>query len=279
MPIPLCATCGTEFEPGAPPEICPICADDRQYVRPSGQSWTSQEALARAHRNAFKEEEPGLIGIGMEPKFAIGQRALLLRTPAGNVLWDCVPLIDPATRTIVEALGGLAAIAISHPHYYSAMVSWSEALGGVPILLHEADRAWAMRSSAHVRFWSGDTLEVLEGVTLIRAGGHFAGGTVCHWAQGAEGRGSLLSGDILQVTPGNDRVSFMRSYPNYVPLSAEMVRRVTARLAPFRFDRIHGAFWGLNVPTDAEAVVGRSAARYIDAVEGRGPAEAEDELY
>ncbi|MEW5423805.1 MBL fold metallo-hydrolase [Amorphus sp. 3PC139-8] len=277
MPIPLCATCGTEFAPGAPPVICPICSDARQYVRPSGQAWTGQEALSATHRNAFKQEEPGLIGIGIEPKFAIGQRALLVRTPGGNVLWDCIPLVDAATCAIVEALGGLTAIAISHPHYYSGMISWSDALGGVPILLHDADRAWVMREGETIRFWSGETLEVVPGVTLIRAGGHFAGGTVCHWADGAEGRGVLLSGDILQVTPGNDAVSFMRSYPNYVPLSAAMVRRITDRVGPYRFDRIHGAFWGLTIQADAETVVARSAARYIEAIEGRGPADAEED--
>jgi hypothetical protein len=275
MQAPICITCGTEFPIGPAPASCPICEDERQYVNPAGQQWISLADLSRAHRNAFKEKEPGLIGIGVEPQFAIGQRALLVMTQAGNVLWDCVPLIDEATQTIIEALGGLAAIAISHPHYYSSMDSWSEAFGGIPVWLHEADREWVMRPSEHLRFWSGKTLEILPGLTAIRCGGHFAGGTVLHWAAGADGKGALLTGDILQVTLDRVHVSFMRSFPNYIPLSAAVVTRIVERIAPYAFDRIYGAFWGRVIATDAKGSVQRSAQRYIDAVSGDGPADGE----
>lgn len=275
MLAPICTTCGTEFPNGPAPASCPICEDERQHVNPAGQRWTSLPDLSRTHRNAFKEAEPGLIGIGIEPHFAIGQRALLVMTPAGNVLWDCIPLFDEATRRIIEALGGLTAIAVSHPHYYSAMDTWSEAFGGVPIRLHEADRAWVMRPSDAIQFWSGDTLEILPGVTAIRAGGHFAGGTVLHWATGANGNGALLVGDVLQVAPDRRHVSFMRSYPNYIPLSAKVVGRITDRIAPYPFERMYGAFWGREIPFGAKDAVARSAHRYIDGISGRGPADAE----
>lgn len=65
-------------------------------------------------------DDLGLVGIGTEPSFAIGQRALLVRTPQGNVLWDSITLIDDATVDAVRKLGGIRAIAISHPHYYSS---------------------------------------------------------------------------------------------------------------------------------------------------------------
>jgi hypothetical protein len=276
MTIPMCSTCGTEFPQGPQPASCPICVDERQFVNPAGQQWTSQAALSRGHRNSFKEKEPGLIAIGLEPAFAIGQRALLIQTPHGNVLWDCVPLIDAATRKIVEGLGGLKAIAISHPHFYSAMVSWSEAFGGVPIHLHEADRQWVMRPHDAVRFWSGDTLEILPGLTAIRCGGHFAGGTVLHWADGADGRGALLTGDIVQATLDSRWVSFMRSFPIHIPLSAGVVERIVRRVEPYAFDRIYGAFWGRMVPTDAKGALARSAARYVEGVSGRGPADGEE---
>ena len=87
-----------------------------------------------------------MLGVGVEPSFAIGQRMLLLETGEGNVLWDMIPLVDEAALEAVRARGEVRAIAISHPHYYSGMVEWSRALGGVPILLHEADREWIMRS-------------------------------------------------------------------------------------------------------------------------------------
>src|SRR5207248_5301979 len=89
----------------------------------------------------------------------------------------------------------------------------------------------------------GGTRPLGGGLTLVRCGGHFDGGTVLHWAGGAERRGVLLSGDILQVVPDRKHVSFMWSYPTYVPLGAAAVRRVVGAVEPFAFDRICGAFW------------------------------------
>jgi hypothetical protein len=266
MPAFICTTCGTQYAPAdAPPVVCGICAEERQYVNPLGQSWTTLEKMRRTHRNAFGQEEPGLIGIGTVPSFAIGQRALLLRLPGGNVLWDCISFIDPATAEIVRALGGVAAIAISHPHYYAAMIEWSRAFNDAPVFLHDADRRWVMRPDAAIRFWTGDTHEIAPGATLIRAGGHFAGGTVLHWAQGAGGKGALLSGDIVQVGP-DKRVSFMRSYPDLIPLDAGTVQRIADILAPWPFDPIYGAWWERVIATGGKQAMDLSVRRYIDAV-------------
>jgi len=206
------------------------------------------------------------------PAFAIGQRALLLLTRQGNVLWDCISLVDEATIALVKGLGGLLGIAISHPHYYSSMVEWAHAFDA-PIHLHAADRQWVMRPDPAIRFWDGDTLPLVDGVTLIRCGGHFAGGTVLHWAHGAGGRGALLSGDIVQVIPDRKFVSFMRSYPNLIPLSAPAVERIGALLEPYPFDAIHGAWFDRTIPHGGENVVRRSIARYVAAVRGDGSAE------
>ena len=123
-----------------------------------------------------------------------------MKTDKGNILWDCISLVDRATVEIVKGLGGLAGIAISHPHYYSSMVEWAHAFDA-PIHLHAADSQWIMRPDPSIKLWDGDTLSLATGVTLIRCGGHFAGGTVLHWAQGGHGKGALLSGDIVQVIP------------------------------------------------------------------------------
>src|SRR5262249_59843285 len=123
--------------------------------------WTTLAGLARGHFNCYRQHEPGLIGIGTLPKFAIGQRALLLRTPSGNILWDCISLIDPATVEIVKGLGGLAGIAISHPHYYGTMVEWSRAFGGVPIHLHATYRHWIMRPDPATQLYAAHSLALL----------------------------------------------------------------------------------------------------------------------
>jgi hypothetical protein len=192
MPAFICTACGAQFTPGEePPAQCPTCEDERQYVPSRGQTWMTLPALAASHFNSYREHAPGVIGIGTQPAFAIGQRALLLRTAAGNVLWDSISLVDAPTVTLLRALGGIKAIAISHPHFYTAMVQWSRAFGGVPIHLHAADRAWIMRPDPAVRLWEGDTLALMPGVTLVRCGGHFPGGTVLHWAEGAGWRAVL----------------------------------------------------------------------------------------
>lgn len=269
----LCATCGTGFAPSAePPPCCPICDDDRQFVPPGGQRWITRDALARSHRNAWCLHEPGLFSLETQPAFAIGQRAFLLRTPAGNVLWDCLPLLDEATATLIDALGGLAGIAISHPHYYATMADWAGRFG-CRVFLHAADRAWIMRPDPAIELWDGETRAMLPGLTLIRCGGHFAGGTVLHWEPAADGLGVLLSGDVVQVAVDRRHVSVLRSYPNMLPVSAPAIRRVAASLDPFAFDRVYGAFTGREILANGREAVAVSLRRYLDAIGGDGSAE------
>ncbi|HWX47896.1 MAG TPA: MBL fold metallo-hydrolase [Roseomonas sp.] len=259
----ICTACGTQFPPtGRPPPCCPICQDERQFVPASGQNWTSLEQLARGHKALLKEEH-GLLGIGCAPDFAIGQRALLLPTPAGNILWDCIAFLDSTLVTVIRALGGLAGIAISHPHYYTTMLEWSRAFGGVPIHLHAADREWVMRPGPEIAFWEGETKPIAPGVTLIRLGGHFAGGTVLHAAEAADGRGALLSGDILQVVPDRRHVGLMRSYPNLIPLGEAAVRRMGETIETWDFDAVYGAFWGRVIPQGGKQAVAESVGRHI----------------
>jgi hypothetical protein len=263
MPSYICTTCGTQHAASdAPPAACCICEEPRQYVKVTGQQWTTFDRLRLTNRNAIRLEEPGLIGIGVEPHFAIGQRALFVQAPGGNVLWDCIALVDPAVVACLQGLGGVAAIAISHPHYYTSMVEWSRTLGDVPIYLHAADRQWVMRPDDAIVFWEGETRKLGDGLTLIRCGGHFEGGAVLHWSAGAAGRGALLTGDIIQVVADRKHVSFMYSYPNYIPLPAAAIERITTAVAAVRYDRIYGAFWDTVIERDGKAVVRASAERY-----------------
>jgi glyoxylase-like metal-dependent hydrolase (beta-lactamase superfamily II) len=266
MPHFICVSCGTQFaETDQPPAECKVCTDERQYVGWNGQQWTTLDDLRQSHRNIVRLEELDLYGIGMEPSFAIGQRALLITHPDGNVLWDCIPLLDEGLVEMVKGIGGISAIAISHPHYHTSMVEWSRAFD-CPILLHAADRQWVMRSDPAIEFWDGETKAIGTGLTLIRCGGHFDGGTVLHCADGAEGKGVIFSGDILQVVQDRRWVSFMYSYPNFIPLPASKVRQIVAAVEPFEFERIYGAFWGKVVAPDAKAAVRRSAERYVRAI-------------
>jgi glyoxylase-like metal-dependent hydrolase (beta-lactamase superfamily II) len=242
-----------------------VCEDARQYLPETGQAWLTPEELARDHATVVRDDA-GFTGIGVEPRFAIGQRALLVPFAGRSLLWDCVPLLDDAAVAAVEERGGLAAIAISHPHFYSAMVEWAHRFG-CPVLLHAADAGWIMRPDPAIELWDGDARELGEGLTLVRCGGHFAGATVLHDARA----GALLSGDTVQVIPDRAHVGFMYSYPNLIPLPVETVRAIAARLAPYRFETIHGGWWGTVVRRDGSAAVTRSAERYARAVGGELP--------
>jgi hypothetical protein len=266
MPCYLCVTCGTQFAPGdAPPARCAICEDERQYVPGAGQRWTTLGSLRTTHRCTIKRLEADLYGIGVDPRFGIGQRALLVRTPGGNVLWDCVPLVDDAIVDAIRGLGGLVAIAISHPHFHTTMVEWARAFD-VPVYLHTDNREWVMRPDRAIEFWDGETRALADGLTIVRCGGHFEGSAVLHWAAGAERRGALLTGDTIQLLPDARWVSFMRSYPNLIPLNAAKVRAIARAVEPFAYDRLYGAWWDLCVERDGRNVVAKSVERYVAAI-------------
>ena len=268
----VCETCGVQFapvraNPETPPETCPICVDERQYVGHRGQRWiTNPDGLHRSgRRNAVTELEPNLFGIDTTPSFGIGQRGLLIRTPVGNVLWESGSLVDDETVEAVRALGGIAMISASHPHLVGSMVEWSQRFGGAPIVLHRDDREWTMRPDPAIRCWEGDTHEPLpgSGLTLVRVGGHFPGAAVLLWPAGAAGEGALFCGDVPQVAADRGWVSFLYSYPNMIPLSAAVVERIAATLAAYSFDRIYGSWSYRVVDSDGSGVVARSAERYI----------------
>jgi glyoxylase-like metal-dependent hydrolase (beta-lactamase superfamily II) len=253
--VDVCETCGAQFE--QQPEVCPICDDPRQWVPEDGQRWTTREALAEKHDHVMREDG-AFEGVGVEPAFAIGQRALLVPHGAGRLMWDCVPLVGDAE------IGGLTGIAISHPHYYTGMVDWAQRYD-CPVYLHADDREWITRSDRRLELWEGETLDLGGGLTLIRCGGHFAGGTVLHAGD------ALLAGDIVQVIPDRGWVGFMYSYPNLIPLPEAAVRAIAEKLEPYEFDAIYGAWWDRIVRRDGTAIVQRSAERYARALRGELP--------
>lgn len=282
MPVPngdiwVCPTCGANFPPAPePPAGCPLCQDERQWVPPTGQVWkTMDELVQEGYRTDVREIEPDLFGVGARPGIGVGQRALLVRTPDGNLLWDPPAFIDQAAIEAVRGLGGLAVVTSSHPHMYGAIVEWSQAFGA-EILLPEVDQPWLMRPDPAVRSWAG-SIEALPGVTLVQCGGHFPGSAVLHWAPAHPGPGdpgggrggALFVGDTLFVTAGADRVSFIWSAPNRLPLPEREVRGVVEALSPHRYERIFGGWWDPVIEHDAERIVERSAARYIEILHGR----------
>jgi hypothetical protein len=261
----VCETCGVEHAEAV--EVCAICADERQWVPADGQRWATLEELAQAGRRIpITELEPDLFGIRVEPKVGIGQQAYLVRTAAGNLLWDPVGYLDAEAVGRVRKLGEVTAIAASHPHMFGVQVEWSRALGGVPVLVSEADIEWVQRSDGAIETWSG-RYEVAPGLTLHQIGGHFPGSSVVHWATGAGGGGVLLVSDTIHANPDRATVTFLRSYPNRIPLSPTVVERVAGALLQLSFDRLYDNF-GTTIKAGAAAAVSRSADRYDRWVRG-----------
>ena len=253
---------------GAARDDCPICEDERQYVGWDGQQWTTLDELQVGRRGVISDEGPGIVGIGADPPTAIGQRALLVRTATGNVLWDMITYLDDDLVGRIGELGGVDAIAISHPHFYGSMIEWAHAFDA-PVYIHVADRDWVARHDEAIVYWDGETTEIGDGLTLINAGVHFAGGQVLHWRDGeprsdGERGGALLSGDIFTVVQDRRYVSFMYSYPNHIPERPRVVRRALRLIQPYPFERVYGAWWKRIVHTDGVAAVQRSADRYLE---------------
>jgi hypothetical protein len=260
MPNFICLTCGAQHAAsGDPPAHCIICEDERQYTGWAGQRWTTLETMRNGgYHNRFQEvrDEPGLWSIDTRPRVAIGQRALLVTTPDGNFLWDCITFLDDATIERVHEAGGLCGI------------EWSHAFGGVPVYIPKADAEWVVRPDPVVHWYEGSQA-VLRGLTLVQTGGHFEGSAVLHWAAGAGGRGALLTGDSIAVAQDRRWVTFMRSYPNYIPLPEPLVRGIVDAVEPYEFDRLHGGWWEMTVDHDAKEAVRRSAERYIRWADGK----------
>ncbi len=265
---PICMTCGVQFAATETAiDICPICADERQYVGWHGQQWTTLERLRESPRDSrIHSEEPGLASLDIVPATAIGQRAFLVDTPKGTIIWDCTTYFDDKTLDLVRARGPVFAMAISHPHFYATMGSWAEALD-VPVYVHEADREWVMDPSDHLVYWQGETLDLAPGVTLVNLGGHFTGSAALHWADTADGLGAMLAGDTIKPVMDRRYVGFMYSVVNFIPMGPTAVKEIVRRLEPFEFDRVYSLWSGHMVPSDGKAAISRSAARHLEYIQ------------
>ena len=263
MTLWICQTCGLEHaDTPEPPSTCAICSDERQYLTPAGQVWTTLEEIEANHAATISELEPGLHGITVSPKTGIGHRPILVVTDGGNVLWDPPAYIDDELVAAIRDLGGIDAIASSHPHLTGLSVTWSHTFGDIPVWVNADDQRWIRRPDPVIRLWQ-DQQEVVPGVMLVQCGGHFAGSAVLVWADGAEGQGVALSGDTFMVVADREWVTFQRSYPNDIPLSERSVRKIVAALEPFPFERAYSGFDGGRLAADAHHRVSASAERYI----------------
>ena len=258
----ICTACGTQFPNVEPaPELCPICNDDRQYVPESGQTWTTLDDLSKNHSVVTRKIDDRLYELKMTPSFAIGQRALLVLAPDGNILWDCIPLLDAPTIEFIKSKGGLKTIAFSHPHFYSTMNDWAK-IFDCPVYIHQNDEQWILNKGRRVNLWSGQEKELWNGIKLINVGGHFPGSSILH-APFLSPEGVVLCGDTFVISPSKKHVAVMHSYPNKIPLPLGELERIKEQMRPLRFDTIHSWTDSQSIRSEAKAILENSLARYI----------------
>jgi hypothetical protein len=261
--VMICAACGTQYHAD---EIknghCKICDDDRQYVPESGQAWVSPNELKRDHAVQIMPVSDNLVSLTIVPSFAIGQRAFLVLSAGGNVLWDCIPLLDEATEAFINSRGGIRAIAISHPHYYSNAQEWA-AKFNCPVFIHKKDKEWAPEFEDLI-LWEGREKVFWEGIKIINIGGHFPGSCVLH-VPDLPGGGTVLCSDSLYISRNKEHVSVMHSYPNNIPVPNPEIERIAQVLVGYEFDKMYGAFSYQQVLSGVNCLLHRSIERYRSA--------------
>lgn len=270
MPMFICRSCGTQYaESLLTPSHCVICRADAHPDAADPPVWTTLDEIRGRYTNLIQRLEPNLFSVRPVPTFPTGQRALLLHTKHGNLLWGSVTVIDDATVRKIQTLGGLTAIAASQPRHFASIVEWSHAFGNVPVYVHATNRRWVMRPDAVVRYWEGGELHLPHHVTLVHVGGYVEGGTLLHWPAAASGGGALLTGDMVQVLPHRKGVGLLSNSRDLVPRSADGVRKLASAIEGLEFEALHDAWSDQGITQGARAIVLESASCYLRAVTGR----------
>lgn len=257
----ICSTCGTYFPAAAVPQFCTICNEDRQYIPEGGQSWTKPGELHNKHSITIRQLKERLYELEITPQFAIGQRALLVLSENGNVLWDCIPMLDDATIDFIKSKGGLKAIAFSHPHYYSNMNDWADVFD-CPVYIHENDAPYIVQKGPGIKLWQGGELYLWDGIKILLIGGHFEGSSILH-VPFLSDKGAILCGDTLFLSPNKKHFSVMRSYPNKIPLPLNEIRRIKQRITEIPFDTFYGYVKAQNLDTNFKQIFEKSMKRYL----------------
>ena len=259
----ICTACGTQYpeSKGILP-VCPICADDRQAVPENGQTWTSLNLLTDNHSVIIEKIKEQLYELKMAPSFAIGQRALLVITPGGNILWDCIALLSKPTIEFIKSKGGLKAITFSHPHYYTTMNDWA-AIFNCPVYIHQKDEAWIFNKGNYISLWSGLEKELWDGIRIINVGGHFPGSCILH-VPFLSPAGTILCGDTFYISPSKKHMAIMYSYPNRIPLPMHEIQRIEKQMEVIPFDSMHGFYDYQNIYADAKFILENSLAKYSE---------------
>ena len=227
----------------------------------NGQIWIKPSDLLKNHSVKLNRLQDNLYELFINPMFAIGQRALLVLSKHGNILWDCIPMLDEMTIEFIKAKGGLKAIAFSHPHFYSNMNDWAEYFN-CPIYIHNKDVEHNMVKGKHVTLWDGDEFPLWDEMKIMQIGGHFAGSSILH-VPFLSKEGSIICGDTLFLSPSKKHFSVVYSSPNRIPLPLAEITRIKKRFDNIPFDSFYGYIKTQNLHKDVKEILETSMAKYV----------------
>ncbi|EPQ52683.1 hypothetical protein GLOTRDRAFT_46948 [Gloeophyllum trabeum ATCC 11539] len=291
----ICATCAAQYTASSlrPYRIgeegtgdgCPICLDERQYVAPTGQAWTSWRELDGKHATRLEPDgrDPRIVRILTEPKAgAIGQTPFIIPSLDGSLIWDCSPYLSPSGVESILSLTSsskpLLGMAISHPHFFCSSVTWARKLG-CKVYICATDKEWFMRKDSFVDEYYRKNVGIPLTVECIFSPGHFPGSCVLHWDRSMEQSesslpqtGVIFCSDTCKIAVDRRRMTFMWSYPNYIPLPPKDVQKIWQSLRPFQFGDIYSAWPGEIAFGNGKEKVLNSARRFIE-MEGWGKNE------
>lgn len=290
----ICETCGAQSDVQNPKELqqrdeCFICLDPRQAVPESGQKWTKiSNWLTNSSRlqcNLVPQDnfDPGLFRVMAKDytnMVGIGQTPWLILTEKGIVIWDCSAYFTVDLFNSIKQLSSLyqvpiVAIAISHPHFYTTSLTWAKALQ-TKLYISNLDKRWYQRDhdSKHINFFKSSQIEIIPGITMIRCGGHFDGSCVLHWDRkiakcpkglgtGKKETGVIFCSDTFAPASDRKQITFMWSYPNFIPLPPKDIVQIWKSVQQFEFDDILGAWPGKYIYGDARQKVLKSAKNFV----------------
>ncbi|SAM65050.1 uncharacterized protein UBRO_20111 [Ustilago bromivora] len=266
-----------------------VSTDDRRYPCPTGQAYTSQRQLLPKTTFQFVPEESDdrILRLKFYPPVAIGQTAILLLTRYGAVIWDCcgfvsVELVEQVCK--LSPTGKVAAIFISHPHFFGTSLTWAKMLN-CNVFISRLDRQWYQRGLDSTHPHPGLAarkqyiIEIQEdrsippqipSVTLIRCGSHFPGSKALHWDRDAESQlcpdakgAAVFCADTFMVMPDCKRFTFAYSFPNNIPLPPHDVEKIWMQMRPFQWSATFGGWSSRQILSDSRSTLLRSARYYI----------------
>ena len=229
-----CANCGFWQLHFDPPD-CPVCTDVRNDLPEDGWHFLPEREVADTHEGDAKQIADDLWAFTTTPHLGLGGTGWLIVRDGGNIAFEAAPFYSDAMLARIEALGGIAMLAASHPHGYGALHQLQTAFDPT-LALHRDDLRYSKAFRVTAPY--DDTLELVPGYTLHHVGGHYAGQAALHDAKAKR----LFCGDMFKIdqdeTGRSTHVSSHKAFHKDIPLTHGELQHYRDVIAPLDFEAV-----------------------------------------